>query len=91
MTGEEGNGLFFVDGLGWVGSGIFTCLGWVGSRERWVGFGWVTKIGPMAMSDLDFHIPSKFRGSHNKWEMMHAMSFCNAWALCKFVDGHVRP
>jgi len=37
--GGRGNGVFFIDGLGWVGS-----------RERSVGLGWVTKTGPMSMS-----------------------------------------
>jgi len=43
------NGIFVIDGLGWVGSGILSCR-WV---EKWgVGLVWVTKTGPTPMSGL---------------------------------------
>jgi len=39
-----GNGVFFIDGLGCVGSGIFKCqwvgLGWVEGMMGWVGLGY---------------------------------------------------
>jgi len=30
------NGIFVIDGLGWVGSGILSC--------RWLGLGWVEEM-----------------------------------------------
>ena len=41
-----GNGVFFIDGLGWVGSGIFKC--------QWVGLGWVEGVmGWVGLRKLD--------------------------------------
>ena len=43
------NGIFYINGLDCVGSGILKCR-WVGLMEWWAGLGWVKKTGPTAMS-----------------------------------------
>jgi len=43
----------FLSGLGWVV--LQACfVGWVGSISYWVGLGWITKNGPMSMSERNY-------------------------------------